>query len=63
MEIVDRVDMSSCKASPTLVDTKPKLSATSNTPFEDLTLYRSLVGARQHLTFTRPDITYAVQHA
>ena len=62
MVIIDRAGMSSCKSSPTPVDTKPKLSATSSTSFEDLTLYRSLAGALQYLTFTRPDITYAVQH-
>ena len=45
MEIIDRAGMSSCKSSPTPVDTKPKLSATSSTPFEDPTLYRSLAGA------------------
>ena len=44
-----------------MIDTKPKLSATSSSPFEDPTLYRSLAGALQYLTFTRPDISYAVQ--
>jgi len=29
-EIIERASMSSCKPSPTLVDTKPKLSATSS---------------------------------
>ncbi|XP_028193317.1 uncharacterized protein LOC114378932 [Glycine soja] len=61
MEIIDRAGMSSCKSSPTPVDTKPKLSATSSTPFEDPTLYRILARALQYLTFTRFDITYAVQ--
>lgn len=53
--------MSSCKSSPTLADTKSKTSATNIVPYEDLSLYRSLVRALQYLTFTRPDISYAVQ--
>ncbi|XP_055814466.1 uncharacterized mitochondrial protein AtMg00810-like [Solanum dulcamara] len=60
-EIIDRAGMSSCKPSPTPVDTKPKLGATTSTPFADPSLYRSLAGALQYLTFTRPDITYAVE--
>ncbi|GKG14472.1 ribonuclease H-like domain-containing protein, partial [Tanacetum coccineum] len=31
-------------------------------PVSDPTLYSSLAGALQYLTFTHPDITYAVQH-
>jgi hypothetical protein len=60
-EIIERAGMSSCKPCPTPVDTKPKLSAKSSTPFEDPSLYCSLAGALQYLTFTRPDISYAVQ--
>ena len=60
-ELIDRAGMSSCKSSPTPVDTHSKLSACSSTPYEDPTHYRSLVGALQYLTFTRPDITYDVQ--
>ncbi|GKF02657.1 ribonuclease H-like domain-containing protein, partial [Tanacetum coccineum] len=30
-------------------------------PVSDLTLYQSLAGSLQYLTFTRPDISYAVQ--
>ncbi|KAJ9560437.1 hypothetical protein OSB04_005597 [Centaurea solstitialis] len=44
-----------------LIDTKPKLSHDHDAPFDDPTLYRSLAGALQYLTFTRPDISYAVQ--
>jgi hypothetical protein len=60
-EILERAGMSSCKSCPTPVDTKPKLSAKADTPYEDPSLYRSLAGALQYLTFTRPDISYAVQ--
>ena len=36
------------------------LSIADGTRFEDPTLYRSLVGALQYCTITRPDITYTV---
>lgn len=53
--------MSCCKPSPTLVDTKAKLSASSGNSYHDPTEYRSLAGVFQYLTFTRPDISYDVQ--
>jgi hypothetical protein len=43
------------------VDMSPKLSASAGPPVADPTEYRSLDGALEYLTFTRPDITYAVQ--
>ncbi|XP_048501601.1 uncharacterized mitochondrial protein AtMg00810-like [Beta vulgaris subsp. vulgaris] len=61
LEIIERAGMASCKPSPTPVDTKPKTSAHASTPYEDPSHYRSLAGALQYLTFTRPDIYYAVQ--
>lgn len=61
MEILARADMTSCKSAATSVDTKSKLSVTSVKLFDDPTLYRQLTGALQYLTFTRPDISYAVQ--
>ncbi|XP_021757225.1 uncharacterized protein LOC110722257 [Chenopodium quinoa] len=60
-DIIARANMSSCKPSSTPVDSKAKLSTTSGPPVEDPTLYRSLAGALQYLTFTRPDISYAIQ--
>lgn len=60
-EIIKRVGMASCKPSVTPVDTKQKLSTSSDTSYEDPSLYRSLAGALQYLTFTRPDISYVVQ--
>ncbi|XP_074287645.1 uncharacterized protein LOC141612793 [Silene latifolia] len=59
-EIIERAGMSMCKASSTPVDTKPKLSSTTDTPCSDPSLYRSLAGALD-FTFTRPDLSYAVQ--
>ncbi|CAL9242896.1 unnamed protein product [Arabidopsis halleri] len=53
--------MTDCKPCQTPVDTKPKLEATDSPPIDNPTLYRSLAGALQYLTFTRPDIAYAVQ--
>lgn len=53
--------MSNCSSCPTPADTKSKLSATADTPYDDPTKYRSLAGSLQYLTFTRPDISYAVQ--
>ncbi|XP_023729897.2 uncharacterized mitochondrial protein AtMg00810-like [Lactuca sativa] len=59
-EIIDFVGMSTCKPFVTPIDTKLKLSASSSPPYVDPSHYRSLAGALQYLTFTRPDITYAV---
>ncbi|GJZ96256.1 ribonuclease H-like domain-containing protein [Tanacetum coccineum] len=44
----------------TPVDTEKKLGP-EGSPVTDPTLYRSLAGALQYLTFTRPDLSYAVQ--
>jgi hypothetical protein len=60
-EILDRAGMSDCKSCSTPVDTNPKLSQVIGDPIADPTDFRSLAGALQYLTFTRPDIAYAVQ--
>ncbi|GAA0140127.1 hypothetical protein LIER_42603 [Lithospermum erythrorhizon] len=46
--------------STTLIDTKSKLGANSGEQCEDPSLFQSLAGPLQYLTFTRPDISYDV---
>ncbi|XP_048447896.1 uncharacterized mitochondrial protein AtMg00810-like [Pyrus x bretschneideri] len=59
-KLINKVGMSLCK--PALTPSKPhtQLLTSEGTVMEDPTLYRSIVGALQHLTFTRPDIAHAV---
>ncbi|GJT69125.1 ribonuclease H-like domain-containing protein [Tanacetum coccineum] len=52
--------MEHCNPCRTHIDTESNLGPEGD-PVSDPTLYRSLAGALQYLTFTRPDITYAVQ--
>ncbi|GJZ46816.1 ribonuclease H-like domain-containing protein [Tanacetum coccineum] len=59
-EILERAHMVNCNPSRTPVDTESKLGDDGD-PVSDPTLYRSLAGSLQYLTFTRPDISYAVQ--
>uniref|UniRef100_A0A2N9FNP9 Uncharacterized protein n=1 Tax=Fagus sylvatica TaxID=28930 RepID=A0A2N9FNP9_FAGSY len=47
-------------AASTPIATTPLLTSTSTECLSDPTPYRSLVGALQYATFTRPDITFAV---
>lgn len=61
MEILQRANMSNCNPCTTPADARAKLSDEGSPPMSDPTLYRSLAGALQYLTFTRPDISFAVQ--
>jgi len=56
LEILARAGMEDCKPCST-----PKVLAAAGSPVENATDFRSLAGALQYLTFTRPDISYAVQ--
>ncbi|GKC65261.1 ribonuclease H-like domain-containing protein [Tanacetum coccineum] len=52
--------MVNCNPSRTPIDTESKLGSDGD-PVSDPTLYRSLAGSLQYLSFTQPDISYAVQ--
>ncbi|XP_066396246.1 uncharacterized mitochondrial protein AtMg00810-like [Miscanthus floridulus] len=54
--------MMNCKPASTPIDAKNKLT-TDDPPMDDATSYRSLAGALQFLTMTRPDIAFAIQQA
>ncbi|XP_071733855.1 uncharacterized mitochondrial protein AtMg00810-like [Rutidosis leptorrhynchoides] len=60
-DIIARAGMVFCNPCATPVDTLGKQSANLGDPYSKPTLYRSLASALQYLTFTRPDISYAVQ--
>ena len=49
--------MTDYKSCSTPVDTQAKPSADLGDPVADPPAYRSLAGALQYLTFTRPDLT------
>jgi histone deacetylase 1/2 len=61
-DIFTRVGMTRCKVSPTPLATTEKLSREGGTVLspEDATRYRSIVGALQYLTLTRPDLAFDV---
>ena len=61
LDILERAGITDCNLCSTPVDTQAKLSEDAGPPVADPTAYRSLAGALQYLTFTKPDITYAVQ--
>ena len=61
-DVLSRSRMSKCKAIDTPLSSTEKLSAAEGTALgpEDSTKYRSMVGALQYLTLTRPDIAFAM---
>jgi len=61
-DVLQRVGMHKCKAIDTPLSSTEKLSVTEGEPLgtEDATRYRSIVGALQYLTLTRPAISFSV---
>jgi len=62
-DILECAGMANCKPASTPVDVSPKLSAKDGDAATDGTFYRSITGALQYLTLTRPDIAYSVNQA
>ncbi|GJY31683.1 ribonuclease H-like domain-containing protein [Tanacetum coccineum] len=60
LELLDMAHIANCYPTRTPVDTESKLGSNKD-PIYDPTLYRSLAGGLQYLTFTHPYISYAVQ--
>nr|GEU32168.1 ribonuclease H-like domain-containing protein [Tanacetum cinerariifolium] len=60
MEILEHAHRVGCNPSRTPVNTESMLGE-GGTPVVDPTLYQSLAGSLQYLTFIRPNITYDVQ--
>jgi len=60
LEILDRAGMTECKPCSTPVDTNPKVAAADGAPVAHATDFHILAGTIQYLSFTRPDIAYAV---
>ncbi|GJV34144.1 retrovirus-related pol polyprotein from transposon RE1 [Tanacetum coccineum] len=58
-DILKRADLYDSKPVSTPLATHVSFTA-DGIPYSDSTLYRSLVGALQYLTITRPDLSYAV---
>ncbi|GKB04959.1 reverse transcriptase domain-containing protein [Tanacetum coccineum] len=59
-EILERAHMVGCNPYRTPIDIESKLGDDGDA-IHDPALYRSLAGSLQYLTFTHPDISYAVQ--
>jgi histone deacetylase 1/2 len=61
-DLLAKVGMQHCKAAPTPLSSTERLSLAEGAPLgpEDCTRYRSIVGALQYLTLTRPDIVFSV---
>jgi hypothetical protein len=59
-DLLHKFHMPDCKTASTPIATTTPLSTDSDDALSDPTPFRSLVGALQYATFTRPDITFAV---
>jgi len=58
--LITRAAMHNCKPVRTLMAPNVKLHAGDSPLFDDPTLYRTIVGALQYVTLTRPDLAFVV---
>jgi hypothetical protein len=61
LNIIKRTAKADCKPCTTPVDLQANLAADTVPPVQDASQFRSIAGALQYLTFTWPDIAYALQ--
>ena len=59
LTILERANMIDCKPMSTPLEAKTKTSS-ADTPLDDPSHFRGLVGSLQYLTLTRPDLSYNV---
>ncbi|VVA38623.1 Hypothetical predicted protein, partial [Prunus dulcis] len=59
-DLLAKAGLSSCRSCPTPCKPHGQLLKSDGDALNDPTIYRSIVGALQYLTFTRPEISYAV---
>ncbi|GMP85028.1 hypothetical protein CsSME_00038340 [Camellia sinensis var. sinensis] len=62
-DIILKAGLSACKPCSSPIFVKPNTPPNASLPFDNPALYRSLVGALQYLTITRPDLSLAVDQA
>ncbi|GKU96386.1 hypothetical protein SLEP1_g9627 [Rubroshorea leprosula] len=62
LDILSKAQMEGCNSISTPMALKARSSHSSNDAFHDPTHYRSIVGALQYLTFTRPNLSFAINY-
>ena len=59
-DLLVKASVSDCKPSTTPMSSGTKLTKSGSEPFDNPSLYRSIVGALQYTTITRPELAFSV---